>query len=427
MSIEIKVPQAGESITEGVLGRWLVADGAMATKGAPVFELETDKTNTEVPAPESGVLKHLVKEGEVVLVGATVGSIDAAGVATAAPASVEAKPAASPATAKAAAFATPPARAAVVATAPPPVAPPPAAKHSANGKPAFATPLAKRIMAEHGLDSGAITPSGHHGRIVRADVLHHIEMLSKSGPAVARHTPVMSGGRATRRVPLGIVRKTFMQRLLRGKQTAAMLTTFNEIDMSAVIALRARYGESFQKRHGAPLSDMAFFVRASVDALRLVTRANAMIEGDEIVSFDFCDIGFAIDTAHGSVIPVLRNAQDLSLPAIARNIAETTTRAKEGKLGLAEISGGTFTILNDGVHGALISTPMLNTPQTAVLGLHKVMDRPVADERRAVVARPMMHVALSYDHRMLDGKDAVEFLIRIKECVEAPERLLLEV
>ncbi len=424
MTIEIVVPQAGESITEGVLGRWLVADGAMATKGAPVFELETDKTNTEVPAPESGVLKHLVKEGEVVLVGATVGSIDAKGVVSAAPAAAS-KPAAAAATAKAEAFATP-AKTASVATASKPVAPPPAA-HSQNGKPAFATPLAKRIIAEHGVDSAAITPSGYHGRILGADVLHHIEMLSKPGAAVVRHTPVMAGGRATRRVPLGIVRKTFMQRLLRGKQTAAMLTTFNEIDMSAVISLRARYGEAFAKRHGAPLSDMAFFVRASVDALRLVTRANAMIEGDEIVSFDFCDIGFAIDTPQGSAIPVLRNAHELSLPAIARSVAEATARASEGKLGLAELSGGTFTILNDGAHGALVSTPMLNTPQTAVLGMHKVMDRPVADDRKSVVARPMMHVALSYDHRMLDGKDAVEFLIRIKECIEAPERLLLEV
>jgi len=426
MTIEIKVPQAGESITEGVLGRWLIADGAMATKGAPVFELETDKTNTEVPAPESGVLKHLVKEGETVLVGATVGSIEGSATPTEAAKPSAASKLAAASMAKAAAFATP-AKTAPVPVAPPPVLAPRPAIHATNGHRALATPLAKRIMAEHGLDSSAITPSGLHGRIVRADVIHHIEMLSKPGAAVTRHTPVMAGGRATRRVPLGVLRKTFMQRLMRGKQTAAMLTTFNEIDMSAVIELRAKYGEAFAKRHAAPMSDMAFFVRASVSALKLVTRANAMIEGDEIVSFDFCDIGFAVDTPHGSAIPVMRNAQGLAFPEIARLVADATARANGGKLALSELSGGTFTILNDGVYGALVSTPMLNTPQTAVLGLHKVMDRPVADDRKSAVARPMMHVALSYDHRMLDGKDAVEFLIRIKECVEAPERLLLEV
>lgn len=406
--VEVKVPVAGESITEGVLGRWLAEDGAVVRKGQPLFELETDKTNTEVPSPETGRLERLAKEGETVAVHAVVARISPDGT----PVTEVAPPPKAPAPAP------PPS--------PPPAVPAPNGRaHQAPAPDVLTTPLARALMAEHGLTTAQVRGTGAHGRIRREDVLAAISRPAPAPQPAAPATAHHASGKPVRRERMTPVRHRFVERLVKSMHTAAVLTTFNEVDMSAVQALISRHGEAFAKRHGASLRHEAFFIAAAAAALREMPRANSMIEGDEVVSFDYCDISFAIESPSGEAHPILRSAGAVPFADIAKWMADAARRAGEGRLTLSELAGATFGILNDGAHGALIGTPPLHAPQTAALGLHAVRNRVVCDEKRQPAVRPMMYVALAYDHRLLDGKDAVEFLVRIKDLVEAPERLLL--
>lgn len=369
MSVEIRVPSVGESITEGVLARWLVEEGAFVQKGDGLFEMETDKTNTEIPAPESGTVKRAAGEGDVVKVGAVVGSIDPNGKG-AAPA-----PKAAPAPEKKSlSQLPPPPPGAAPAPAPAPV---PAAKAPAPPPPP---------------------------------------------PAPA---PV-PGSRNVRRERMSRLRKTIADRMVEAQHTAAILTTFNEVDMSAVLGLRARYKESFKERHGVGLGFMSFFVKAAIEALRQFPKVNASIEGDEIVYHEFYDIGVAVGADKGLVVPILRNAETLSMAAIEKEVARLAAKARDGKIELSDLEGGTFTISNVGTYGPLMGTPILSPPQTGILGMYAMKERPIVTEKKEVAVRPMMYLAFSYDHRLLDGKDAASFLVRVKELIESPERLLLE-
>ncbi len=407
--IELRVPVAGESITEGVLGRWLAADGSQVQKGQPVFELETDKTNTEVPSPESGLIRHLVAEGTTVAVHAVVARITPGVGPVAAP---SAPPAAAPA---------PPSGAAKKA------APPPTNGHAPTSSDVLTTPLARALMAEHGLTPAQVRGTGAHGRIRREDVLAAIARpVSQPATAPSPTSARGASGKPVRRERMTPVRRRFIDRLVKSMHTAAVLTTFNEVDMSAVLGLIARHGDAFAKRHGAPLAPEAFLIRAAAMALGEMPRANAMIEGDEIVSFDFCDISYSIDTPAGEAQPILRSAQNAGISGVAKWLHDARSRGAAGQLALGELAGATFGIVDDGKHGALLATPPLHAPQTATLGLHAIRQRVVCDDKRQPAVRPMMYVALAYDHRLLDGKDAVEFLVRIKELVESPERLLLD-
>lgn len=367
MSVEIRVPTVGESIVEGVLSRWLVASGSAVEKGQGVFELETDKTTTEIPAPAAGVVTHGAKEGDVVQVGSVVGSVDPNGKAVAPPAA-------------------PAAAAAAVAAPPPPPAPKPPA-------PVFPAPLP------------------------------HSPAAAK--PVAAPAAP--AGTRGVRRERMTRLRKTIAERMVEAQRNAAILTTFNEADMSGVMALRSRYKDAFKERHGIGLGFMSFFVRACVQAMRVVPQVNASIEGDEIVYHDYCDFGIAVGGDRGLIVPVVRNVEAMSFADIEKQIAALAARAREGKIELEELQGGTFTISNVGVYSPLLGTPIINPPQSAILGMYTIKDRPVADEKRQIVVKPMMYLALSYDHRLLDGKDATTFLVKVKDLIENPERLMLEV
>ena len=421
MSVEIKVPALGESVASATVARWMKKLGEAVAADEPVVELETDKVTVEVPSPAAGVVESVVAaEGAEVEVGAVLGTI-AAGAA-----SVAAKPA-SPS--------------AAVAAAPAPAA--------AEARPPL--PAAAKLMAEAGLASGSVTGTGKAGQVTKADVLKVIEggatprpspvaapvPAPKPAPALApaptptptpapAPAPAAPGARTVRRQRMTRLRQTIARRLKEAQNTAAILTTFNEIDLSAVIALRARYREPFEKRHGVRLGLMGFFVKACVAALREFPAVNAAIEGEEIVFHDYIDIGIAVSAPSGLVVPVLRNAETLSIAEIERAIAEFGRRARDGTLTLEDMAGGTFSITNGGVFGSLLSTPILNPPQSAILGMHKIEDRPVAVAGKVEI-RPMMYVALSYDHRIIDGREAVSTLVRIKEAIEAPERLLLEV
>ncbi|MDX2177267.1 MAG: 2-oxoglutarate dehydrogenase complex dihydrolipoyllysine-residue succinyltransferase [Candidatus Sumerlaeia bacterium] len=407
MKVDIVVPSVGESITEGVLGRWLVADGGYVKKGESLFELETDKTNTEVPAAESGVVAHSVAEGETVRVNSIVGHLDTSAAAPAngsGASAAQAEPAAVGAAAD-------------------------------SGKSAKASPVAKKMMQELGVDPAAVK-AGDGVRIKGNDVLAAAKPAPAPAPAPAAKaappapaTPQAYGAdRSTRRERVTQLRKTIAARLVEAQHNAAMLTTFNEADMSRVMAMRKAYKESFEKRHGVGLGFMSFFVKACVQALQEIPRANAQLQGDEIVYHNYVDCGVAVGTDRGLVVPVLRDSDKLSFAQVEQGIGALAKRARDGSLQLSDLQGGTFTITNGGVYGSLLSTPILNPPQTAILGMHKIQERPVVDPAtKQIVARPMMYLALSYDHRLLDGKEAVTFLVRVKECLEDPERLLLQI
>jgi 2-oxoglutarate dehydrogenase E2 component (dihydrolipoamide succinyltransferase) len=412
MSVEIKVPALGESVTNATVARWMKQPGDAVAADEPLVELETDKVTVEVPAPAAGVLEAIIaKDGTEVEVGAVLGTIAADGAAR--------QPAAAAAESAAPAEAAP-----ARATARPPL------------------PAAAKLMADVGLKPEAVTGTGKGGQITKGDVLKAIESLTPAAkpepppapkpsaapqpaPAPAAKAP-LPGERRVERVRMTRLRATIARRLKEAQNTAAILTTFNEIDMSAVMALRAKYRDAFEKRHGVRLGFMGFFVKACVAALREFPIVNAFIEGDEIVQHHYMDIGIAVSAPTGLVVPVLRNAETLSLAAIEAAIAEFARKARDGQLTLEEMSGGTFSITNGGVFGSLLSTPILNPPQSAILGMHKIEERPVAIGGKVEI-RPMMYVALSYDHRIIDGREAVGTLVRIKEAVEAPERLLLEV
>jgi 2-oxoglutarate dehydrogenase E2 component (dihydrolipoamide succinyltransferase) len=419
MMTEIKVPALGESVTEATIGQWFKKEGEAVKADEPVVELETDKVTVEVPAPAAGVLQKIaVQPGETVNVGAVLGAIaDGAAAAPEAP---------------------------KAAAAPQPSAPPPkAARESAPPqKPAAGQPLSpavRKIAEERRIDVSSLAGTGKDGRLTKADLLDAADgpkVQAKPAPAPASapapaplrelRAPAPPADQAREeRVKMSRLRATIARRLKDAQNTAAMLTTFNEVDMTEVMALRTAFKEVFEKKHGVKLGFMGFFVKACVQALRDVPAVNAEIDGDDIVYRNYYNIGVAVGTDRGLVVPVVRDADRLTFPEVERAIADFGRKARDGQLKIEDMQGGTFTISNGGVYGSLMSTPILNAPQSGILGMHKILERPVV-VNGAIVARPMMYLALSYDHRLVDGKDAVTFLVRVKEGIEDPQRMILD-
>jgi 2-oxoglutarate dehydrogenase E2 component (dihydrolipoamide succinyltransferase) len=399
--IEVKVPQLPESVSDATLVNWHKAPGDSVERDENLADLETDKVVLEVPAPQRGVLREIrIQAGSTVTSGQVLAIFEAIAGGQPVAAVPDAQPA--PATAVAAAAAS--------------AAPPPADRNSGKTGPAV-----RRLAAEQGIDPTTLQGSGPQGRIQKSDV--HKPLASG---AVGSPVPVSGGDRTERRVPMTRLRAKIAERLVTAQHTAAMLTTFNEVDLGAVLALRSRYKEAFEKQHGAKLGFMGFFVKAAIEALRRYPGVNAAIEGQDIVYHDYYDIGVAVSTDRGLVVPVLRDAERLSLPAIEAAIAEYGRKAREGALGMEDLVGGTFTLTNGGVFGSLLSTPILNPPQSGILGMHKIQERPMVVDGQ-IVARPMMYIALTYDHRIVDGREAVQFLVAMKDTLEDPARLLLGV
>ena len=414
MSTEVKVPTLGESVTEATIGEWLKKPGEAVALDEPIASLETDKVAVEVPSPVAGVMgQQLAAVGDTVNVGAAIATIEAGGAA-ATPAPAAAAPAPAPA-AKAESAAPVPA-----ATAAP----------AGEGVDTVTTmsPAVRRLVLEHGVDPTKIQGSGKDGRLTKEDVLAAANNAPAAAPApAAAAAPVASGtpGRHEERVKMTRMRQTIAKRLKAAQDTAAMLTTFNDVDMSAVMATRDKYRESFEKKHGVRLGFMSFFTKAVALAAHDIPAVNARIDGDEIVYHDYLDVSVAVSAPNGLVVPVVRNADSLSFADIEKAIADLGKRAKEGTLTIDDMTGGTFTISNGGVFGGLMSTPIINPPQSAVLGLHRIEDRPVV-RNGEIVIRPMMYLAMSYDHRLIDGREAVTFLKTIKEAIEDPTRLLID-
>jgi 2-oxoglutarate dehydrogenase E2 component (dihydrolipoamide succinyltransferase) len=417
MAIEIRVPSLGESISEATVGQWLKQQGDQVAADEPLVELETDKVTVEVPAPASGILSEIaVPSGTTVAIGSLLGSIAEGGAKAPAPVSVTSKPAP------------------IVQPAPTTPTtlerePSPREEVSDNDMPP--SPAARKLLAESGLQRGSVEGSGRRGQVLKQDVEQVASSMlareRKPKPAPAPRAPVASGDEIREeRVRMTRLRQTIAKRLKEAQDSAAMLTTFNDVDMGAVMQLRRDYREEFEKRHGVKLGMMGFFVKACVEALREIPAVNAEIDGDDIVYKNYYHIGVAVGTERGLVVPVLRDADRLSLAEIETAIADFGTRAREGKLALDELQGGTFTISNGGIFGSLLSTPILNAPQSGILGMHRIEDRAVVRDGQ-IVARPMMYLALSYDHRLVDGKEAVTFLIRVKEAIEDPKRLVLNI
>ncbi|MGZ6097401.1 MAG: 2-oxoglutarate dehydrogenase complex dihydrolipoyllysine-residue succinyltransferase [Myxococcaceae bacterium] len=429
MAVELTVPALGESITEAVVGKWHKKVGDSVAVDEPVVVLETDKVTIDVPAPAAGTLSAIAhKEGDTVKIGDVLGSIGAASASAGAPAAAKPAPAAT-------SSAPAPTSAASVAPARPPPAPAAQAAPSADAsRQAPMTPVARAIADANGLDPATLRGSGASGRVMKDDVLTVLEggraaasapaaaVAPAPSPAPAPRTP----GAREERVKMTPLRKRVAERLLSAQNNAAILTTFNEVDMHGVMALRKQYADRFQQRHGVKLGFMSFFVRAAVDALKAFPLVNASIEGDEVVLKHYYDIGVAVSGSRGLVVPVLRDADTLSMAEIEKRVAELGQKARTDKLTLADLQGGTFSISNGGIFGSMLSTPILNPPQTGILGMHNIVERPVVRDGQIVI-RPVMYLALSYDHRLIDGREAVQFLVRIKECIEDPERLLLEV
>ncbi len=420
MLVDVKVPVLAESIPDATLLDWKKSPGESVSRDEIILELETDKVVLEVPAPQDGVLSEVLKKtGDVALSEEVLARIDtdAAPSAEAEPAKDEAAPA------------EPAAKQPPAAEQPP--APEPESGASAKGL----SPAVQRLVSEHSLDPSAIKGTGKDGRLVKADVLDYLEK-KKSEPtpqpppsapsAKPAPAPPVSGERGERREPMSRLRMRIAERLVDAQRTAAILTTFNEVDMQPVMELRKRYKEQFEKTHGVRLGFMSFFAKAAVQALQRFPAVNAYIEGKEIVYHDYQDIGVAVGSPRGLVVPVLRNVAQMSFADIEATIAEFGAKARDGALTVEDMSGGTFTISNGGVFGSLLSTPILNPPQSAILGMHKTQERPVVVGGEIVV-RPVMYLALSYDHRIIDGREAVLFLVTIKEAIEDPARLLLGV
>ncbi|MBO9621403.1 MAG: 2-oxoglutarate dehydrogenase complex dihydrolipoyllysine-residue succinyltransferase [Sphingomonas sp.] len=408
---DVKVPVLGESITEATLGEWLKKPGDAVALDEPIASLETDKVSVEVPSPVAGVMgDQLVQVGDTVQVGAVIATVGEGGGAAAAPA-------AAPASA--------------------PAAPAPVATGAQSGPgeqvrevdAAALSPSVRRAVLETGVDPSTVQGTGKDGRLTKDDVI----AAASAKPAAAAPAPAPApapsaapaGGRKEERVRMTRLRQTVAKRLKEAQNTAAMLTTFNDVDMTEVIAARTKYKDLFEKKHGVRLGFMGFFVKAAVQALRDIPAVNASIDGDEIVYHDYADISVAVSAPQGLVVPVIRDAQDLSVAGIEKTIGDFGKRAKDGTLKMEEMKGGTFTISNGGVFGSLMSTPIINPPQSAVLGLHRIEDRPVVRDGQVVV-RPMMYLALSYDHRLIDGREAVTFLVALKNAIEDPTRLLID-
>ena len=426
MSTEIRVPTLGESVTEATVGQWYKKAGDAVNVDEPVVELETDKVTIEVPAPVSGVLGDvLVGEGDTVEVGALLGAISEGAASAPAEAEAPGETKSEPAPAKAEAA---PAKA---EDAP-----------AKGGDDDFGlSPAVQKLITENKLDPSSIKGTGKAGRLTKEDVLKVIEgdgqapaaePITLTTPAVTAEPsarargPVAEGDEVREeRVRMTRLRQTIAQRLKDSQNTAAMLTTFNEVDMGAVMDLRREYKDAFEKRHGVRLGFMGFFVKACIQALRDVPEVNAEIDGTDIVYKNYCHIGIAVGTDKGLVVPVVREAQDMTVPQIEAEIASLGKRARDGALSIEDMQGGTFTITNGGVYGSLMSTPILNAPQSGILGMHAIQQRPMAVNGEIVI-RPMMYLALSYDHRVVDGKGAVTFLVRVKECLEDPQRMVLD-
>jgi 2-oxoglutarate dehydrogenase E2 component (dihydrolipoamide succinyltransferase) len=411
--VDIVVPSPGESITEVTLGQWHKQDGDWVETDEVLVDIESDKATLEVRAPAAGVLRVKVKSGAEQKVGSAIAAIDTAASKPAGGAS------AAPAPATAAVEAKPAAAAPAAAT--------------AEGK--KASSLAKKVAADKGVDLAKVAGSGTAGRIVAADVERAATSVSAIAnpvkpvaPAAAPAPVVVGGSRGVRRERMPKIRQRIAERLVDAQHTAAMLTTFNECDMTEVMRLRAEHKESFEKHHGVGLGFMSFFVKAACSALKRFPKVNAYIAGDEVEYHDFADVSIAVGTDRGLVVPILRNAEQMSFAQIELAIRNFAVRARDGKLGVDEMTGGTFTITNGGIYGSLMSTPILNAPQSAILGMHSIKKRPVEDPRNPgqIALRPMMYLALSYDHRIIDGAEAVSFLVHIKDCIEKPERLLLD-
>jgi 2-oxoglutarate dehydrogenase E2 component (dihydrolipoamide succinyltransferase) len=434
-TIEIKVPSVGESVTEALLAQWFNQDGDAVRKDAALFVLETDKVTLEVTAEAAGRLHIVVPAGTTVKVGAVVGAIDTISAAAAGeidtPAAASKKIHRAPEP-KPPVVEKPPASPPAVAAAAPPTAASADPRSAVEGLP----PSVRRLVAEYHLDASRIPGTGPDGRLTKGDVLLHIEQ-TKAAPAAAAAAPAVPPAEAVcppcegpaeeiTRTPMSPIRKRIAERLLKARQNTAMLTTFNDVDMSAVIELRQRYKETFQKKYGVSLGFMSFFIKASVEALKAIPAINATIDGQDIVYHHYYHVGVAVGSEKGLVVPVIRHADRLTFAQLEQAINAFVAKIKDNKLALADLDGGTFTITNGGVFGSLLSTPILNTPQSGILGMHRVDKRPVAVNDQVVI-RPMMYVALSYDHRIVDGREAVTFLKHIKECIENPERIMMEI
>ncbi|MFO7181344.1 MAG: 2-oxoglutarate dehydrogenase complex dihydrolipoyllysine-residue succinyltransferase [Pseudomonadota bacterium] len=425
MTIELKVPPVGESITEVMIGEWLKAEGDSVQRDEVVVKIETDKVTVDLPAPTSGTISRIVVgQGQAAAVGDVIGYLEEGAVAQPVP---EAREAARPETPGTASRATVPEQAPAQPTPPlgdgkaQPEAVRPRDLRQTLPQQGFARvmPSARRALKERGLRPEDIEPTGPGGRLLKEDVLR--------APAPAPRAEALAPQAALEEiVPMSPFRRRIAERLVESQHTAAILTTFNEIDMSAVMALRKQHQEQFQERYGIKLGLMSFFVKAAVDALKLIPAVNAEIRGTDIVYKNYYDIGIAVGGGKGLAVPVIRHAERLSFAEIEKTIADFGKRARENKLELHELQGGTFTISNGGIYGSMLSTPIINPPQSGILGLHAIQERPVAIDGQVVV-RPMMYVALSYDHRLIDGREAVTFLKRIKHCIEDPARMLLEV
>ena len=428
MSVEIKVPALGESVTEAEVAKWFKQVGDAVEADEPLVELETDKVTLEVNAPAAGVLAEIVAgEGAEVEVGAVLGRIDETGAAVAVAAATKAPAAAAP-------------------------EPEPDPEPEPEPAPAPLSPAVRKLVAEHALDPAEIEGTGKDGRLTKADVEAWLAArtaaveeaaapepappapepkpapkaaAAKPAPRPAPAPPRADDEREVR-VRMSRLRRRIAERLKEAQNSAAMLTTFNDVDMTAILDMRKRYRDSFEKRHGVRLGFLSFFVKACIEALKEIPAVNAEIDGDDIVYKNYYDIGVAVGTEQGLVVPVLRGADGLSFAGIERTIGELGVKARDGNLSMAELTGGTFTISNGGVYGSMLSTPILNPPQSGILGMHRIEQRPVARDGQVVI-RPMMYLALSYDHRIVDGREAVTFLVKVKEGLEDPERLLIGV
>lgn len=407
MAFEVKVPVVGESVQEGGIHKWHKKTGDYIQRDEVLLELETDKATVEIVAEASGKVETLAKEGDTVKVGQLIARIDTSAQPSAAPAAPAAK--AAPAEA-------------------PKTAPAPASSKAADKL----SPAVDRMVHEHKLDPKNIPGTGRDGRITKEDVVNYLD--KPAAPAVKVSAPVStpvtmmrsSGERTVRREKMSRLRQRIAERLVSAQHNAAMLTTFNEVDMTALLELRKKYKEGFKEKHGVNLGFMSFFVKAAVEALKSCPAINGYIDGQEIVYHDFYDIGIAVSTDRGLMVPVVRDCDQLTMAGVEKAISDYAVKGREGKISIDDLSGGTFTISNGGVFGSLLSTPILNPPQSAILGMHKTQERPVAVNGQVVI-RPMMYLALSYDHRVVDGKEAVTFLVKIKDCIEDPSRLLLGV
>ena len=406
MSVELKIPVIGESVTEVTLSSWLKKDGEYVNEGEAVCEIESDKASMELPAPSSGVLKIMAEAGAELKIGEKIGELDTSAAKASAPAAAAKSEAPKQASAPAA-------------------APAPASSKEVN----IPSPAARKILDEKNVAASDVKGSGKDGRITKEDALKAAPAAHPSSTESAK-TPVVSrkssDKRGVRQEKMTRLRKTIATKLVEAKNTTAMLTTFNEVDMFALMELRKKYKEAFTKKHGVGLGFMSFFTKACTIALKEFPAVNAQINGDEIIYHDYADIGIAVSTPKGLVVPVVRNAEELSLADIEKEILALATKARDGKITIEEMSGGTFSITNGGVFGSMLSTPILNIPQSAILGMHNIVERPVAINGQVVI-RPVMYLALSYDHRIIDGRESVSFLKKVKELLEDPSRLLLDV